>query len=129
MKNLKPLGIFFLVLGFFILEVNFLVNWYFPYMDYDGIELVYLVAFMCRIILYTSACVIYDNLWVKYISHNTKEYRQGLIKLYQDQKNETQIGYMTSVLNKAILSLQSGTNPTEVEDWVVKMEKEYRRKI
>ena len=95
-------------------------------MDYNGIEFIYLVALVCRILIYTFACAIYDVTWDKYISHNTKEYRQGLIKLYKDQQ-ESETNFMYAVLKKAILALESGRNPTDIEDWVVKMEKEYRK--
>ena len=68
MKNLKPLGIIFLMLGFVLFEVHYFFTYYTPYMDYNGIEIIYAAALVCRILLYTLACVIYDNLWDKYIN-------------------------------------------------------------
>jgi len=67
MKYLKALGIFFLMLGFFIFEVGYLVTYYFPNMDLKGIEIIYLAAFLCRIIIYTLICTGYDILWDKYL--------------------------------------------------------------
>jgi hypothetical protein len=77
MAKLKPLGIFFLLLGFILLEINLLFRWYFPYMDYNGIEFVYLGALVCRILLYTLACVIYDNLWDKYCTPKPRPLKNG----------------------------------------------------
>jgi uncharacterized protein YecA (UPF0149 family) len=94
-------------------------------MDYHGIEFIYSAALICRLLIYTLIIAWYDRIWVKYLTHNTKEYRQGLIKLYDNQqKGENK--FMYAVLKKAKLELEAGKNPTNVEDWVVTMEKQFR---
>jgi hypothetical protein len=97
-------------------------------MDYTGIGIIYLASLLCRCLIYILILTKYDYLWDKYLTNNTVAYRQGLIKLYEVQKNN-EYGFMFGVLKKAILELQAGKNPTDVENWVVKMEKEYRSKI
>jgi hypothetical protein len=96
-------------------------------MDYSGIGFVYGIALICRVIIYSLIIGWYDIMWVKYISHNTKAYRDGLIKLYEEQCDWGDT-FMYEVLQKAIGELQSGKNPTKVEDWVVEMEKLFRTK-
>lgn len=59
---------------------------------------------------------------------NSEEHRIGLSELYKEQL-EGAGGFMTAVLKKAMLALKSGSKPTNVENWVVKMEKELRKKI
>jgi len=62
------------------------------------------------------------------MKRNSEEHRIGLSKLYKEQLEETG-PFMTAVLKKAMLALKFGSNPRNVENWVVKMEKELRRKI
>ena len=125
---MKKIGITLLIIAALSLEVNFLKIWYLPYMDYDNIAFIYTVSLVCRIILYSTIVAWYDMMWMKYITNNTVAYKNGLIQLYRDQL--TKAGpYMTQILQKATRELKAGKNPTKVEDWVVKMEKEYRSRI
>lgn len=59
---------------------------------------------------------------------NSEEHRIGLSQMYGEQLNEAG-QFMKAVLKKAMLALKSGSKPTNVEKWVVKMEKELRKKI
>jgi hypothetical protein len=56
-----------LIIGIFVLEVNLLVDWYLPYMDYPHIEIIYLSAFICRSILYALIITWLNSLWDKYL--------------------------------------------------------------
>jgi uncharacterized protein YciI len=62
------------------------------------------------------------------MKNNSEEHREGLSQLYKEQLLEAG-PFMKAVLEKAILALVLGTKPTRVENWVVKMEKEMRKKI
>jgi hypothetical protein len=62
------------------------------------------------------------------MKNNSEEHRIGLSQLYKDQLTEAG-SFMKAVLKKAMLALKTGSKPTDVENWVVKMEKEYRSKI
>lgn len=123
---MKTLGIILLIFAALMLEIQLFIAWLLPNMDLVGIELVYLGAFLCRVIIYLLIIVGYDYLWIKYISHNTVAYKNGLIKLYKDQI-PCESSYMKIVLSHAIFKLEVGDNPTEVEDYVVRSEKEWRR--
>lgn len=122
----KNIGIGLLILAAILAEINFLIIWYLPNMDIEGLTFIYCTSFFARLIIYSLILTGYDYLWVKYITHNTKQYRQGLIKLYENQVYCEPSAYMVTALHKAIEKLQSGENPTDVEDFVVRMEKEFR---
>jgi hypothetical protein len=126
---MKTICIILLAFAALMTEVQLFKIWYLPNMDLQGIEMVYFVSFICRCLIYLWIIVGYDYLWVKYITHNTVAYRKGLIKLYQDQKHYESNSYMVTALNKALLKLENGDNPTEVEDYVVRMEKQFRKGI
>jgi hypothetical protein len=111
-----------------MLEIYLFRTWFVPYKIFNGIEIVYFVSFICRCAIYLSIIVGYDYLWVKYITHNTLAYRKGLINLYKNQVRCENSSYMVTALNKGILKLEAGDNPTEVEEFVVRMEKTYRSK-
>jgi hypothetical protein len=125
---MKKICIGLLLFAMILIEGQLLMTWLLPYMDYTGIGIIYLASLLCRCLIYILILTKYDYLWDKYLTNNTVAYRQGLIKLYEVQKNN-EYGFMFGVLKKAILELQAGKNPTDVENWVVKMEKEYRSKI
>ena len=126
---MKNVGIGFLILAAILLEIHLVIILLLPYMDYQGIGLVYFVSFMCRVAIYLGIVVGYDYLWDKYLTHNTMAYRNGLIDLYKKQIYCEKNAYMVTVLNKAILKLKSGDNPTSVEEYVVRQEKHWRKGI
>jgi hypothetical protein len=126
MKAMKKFYMFLLTIVILLLEVYLFFIWLLAHMDYSGILTIYILCLIARCILYGLFLHAVDMMWVKYITHNTKEYRQGLIKLY----NQQLIGegaYMILVLNTAIVLLENGNNPTSVENWVVNMEKIFRK--
>jgi len=123
---MKKLGIGFLILAALLLEINLFITWLLPYMDYTGIGFIYIMALLCRCLIYALICTGYDYLWVKYLDHNTVAYRKGLIKLYKNQVYCENSPYMVTVFQKAILKLESGDNPTSVEEYVVRAEKQWK---
>ena len=60
---------------------------------------------------------------------NSPEHRKGLIELYETQLQDAG-KFMTIVLVEAIRKLKQTTiKPTAIEDWVVKLEKLYRKNL
>lgn len=58
--------------------------------------------------------------------YSNEEHRQGLINLYNDQITDSD-KFMKIVLEEAIRKLhESNIKPKKVEDWVVKLEKDFR---
>ena len=58
--------------------------------------------------------------------YSIEEHRQGLILLYKNQVVESD-KFMTVILTEAIRKLEkSNLNPKKVENWVVKLEKDFR---
>lgn len=125
---MKKLCIGLLIFAAVLTEIQLFISWYLPYTDFKGIEFIYGVSMACRLIIYVLILIGYDYLWIKYISHNTIAYRKGLIQLYKDQIHGERSAYMVTVLHSAILKLETGDNPTEVEDYVVRAEKKWRSK-
>jgi hypothetical protein len=123
---MKVFCIGLLAFAMMMLEVHLFRTWFLPYTDYNGIEIVYFVSLICRVAIYFGIIVGYDYLWIKYLSHNTMAYRKGLIKLYKNQI-PCESPYMTTVLSHAIFKLEVGDNPTSVEEYVVRSEKEWRK--
>lgn len=58
--------------------------------------------------------------------YSIEEHRQGLILLYKDQITESG-KFMTVVLEEALRKLEeTNIKPKKIEDWVVKLEKDFR---
>ena len=57
---------------------------------------------------------------------NSRQHREGLISLYEEQVGEAG-SFMKVVLMEAIRKLkESKVEPSQVEDWVVRLEKDFR---
>lgn len=58
--------------------------------------------------------------------YSIEEHRQGLILIYKDQITESD-KFMTVVLEEALRKLEeTNIKPKKIEDWVVKLEKDFR---
>ena len=60
------------------------------------------------------------------MKNNTPEHREGLIIHYENQA-QTAGPFMKIVLKEAIRKLnESDLNPSQVEEWVIRLEKDFR---
>ena len=56
-------------------------------------------------------------------------HKDGLIKLYREQRCYEKSIFMRLVLDDALLKLRNDVDPKKVEDWVVDLEKLWRKMI
>jgi hypothetical protein len=58
----------------------------------------------------------------------TQEHTDSLLRLYIEQlESESEGEFMVLVLHRAIRKLRGGVKPKKVENWVVTMEKNWRK--
>lgn len=56
------------------------------------------------------------------------EHKEGLVKMYQTYKSDSQPnGFMFVLFDNAIHKLENGIEPKKVEQWVVDMEKLWKK--
>ena len=55
------------------------------------------------------------------------KHKIGLTNLYLNQISENKSDFMDIVLREALRKLTSGVDPSKVEDWVVNLEKMWRK--
>ena len=69
---MKTFGVVILICMFICCEAIYALTYYFPYMDYDGIEIIYAVALVCRILIYTLILVGWDKFFDKFLTYKKK---------------------------------------------------------
>jgi hypothetical protein len=63
---MKKIGIGLLIFAALCLEIQLFIDWFLPYMDFEGIGIIYFVGWACRVVIYLGIVVGYDYLWEKY---------------------------------------------------------------
>lgn len=133
--NWWRVGLIALIVACVSFEIQYDIRYFRPLEMPDSFVLIYILTFVCRMMLYIFLIRVYNkacaySLKVKARRIKTiEEWRIGLVRLYQHQYEDSTSAFMRQVLMQARRHLNSGAHPQKVENWVVTMEKNWRKKL